>query len=103
MSNPHLPPEILDYTVDFLHDKPATLKQCCLVSKSWVPRTRGHLFASISFDFILDIEAWKKTFSNPENSPAIIPVRYTSAPSYLSQLQIWKRVVGFGRSLALCG
>jgi len=70
MSNPHLPPEIHDYTVDFLHDKPATLKQCCLVSKSWVPRARRHLFASINFDSVDDLEAWKETFPDPTNSPA---------------------------------
>ncbi|KAF9645264.1 hypothetical protein BDM02DRAFT_3073690, partial [Thelephora ganbajun] len=52
MSSPHqshLPPEILDYIVDLLHDEPETLKQCCLVSKSWVSRTRKHLFANVEF------------------------------------------------------
>jgi hypothetical protein len=49
MSNPDLPPEILDYIIDLLHDEPETLKRCCLVSKSWVPRTRKHLFADIGF------------------------------------------------------
>jgi len=70
MSNPHLPPEILDYTVDFLHDKPDTLKQCCLVSKSWIPRTQKHLFTSINFHFLEDLKAWKETFPDPANSPA---------------------------------
>ena len=32
MSN--LPPEILDYILDLLHDEPEALKECCLVSKS---------------------------------------------------------------------
>ncbi|KAF9642569.1 hypothetical protein BDM02DRAFT_3078319, partial [Thelephora ganbajun] len=61
MSNPHqvhLPPEIFDYIVDFLHDTPETLKQCCLVSKSWVPRTRKYLFADIEFFTESDLEAW---------------------------------------------
>ena len=70
MSNPHLLPEILDYTVDLLHDNPATLKQCCLVSKSWVSRTRRHLFADINFNSSYGLEAWKKTFPDPANSPA---------------------------------
>jgi len=70
MSNPHLPPEILDYMVDLLHDKPDALKQCCLVSKSWVPRTRRHLFASINFSHAGDLKAWKRTFPDPANSPA---------------------------------
>jgi len=38
-SNPYLPPEILDYIVDLLHNSPNALKECCLVSKSWIPRT----------------------------------------------------------------
>ncbi|KAF9644347.1 hypothetical protein BDM02DRAFT_3103092, partial [Thelephora ganbajun] len=47
--HPYLPPETLDYIVDFLHDNRETLEQCCLVSKSWVPRARKHLFADIKF------------------------------------------------------
>jgi len=73
MSNPrrfYLPLEILDCIVDLLHDKPETLKQCCLVSKSWVPRTRKHLFACIKFSTERDLEAWKKTFPDPASSPA---------------------------------
>jgi len=70
MSNPRLPREILDYVVDLLHDKPDALKQCCLVSKSWVPRTRKHLFANINFDCASDLEQWKETFPDPANSPA---------------------------------
>jgi len=70
MSNPHLPPEILDYMVDFLHDEPDTLKKCCLVSKSWVPRTQKHLLASVNFDSFGDLEAWKDIFPDPANSPA---------------------------------
>jgi len=70
MSNPRLPREILDYTVDLLHDKQDALKQCCLVSKSWAPRTRKHLFARINFNHPDDLKAWKKTFPDPANSPA---------------------------------
>jgi len=64
------PPEILDYTVDLLHDEPQTLKNCCLVSKSWVPRTRKHLFAKIEFRSAAALNSWKKTFPDPVNSPA---------------------------------
>ena len=76
MSNAHqscLPPEILDYIVDHLHDKPKTLKQCCLVSKSWVPRTRKHLFGGIEIFTLRDLKAWKKAFPDPSRSP----VHYT--------------------------
>ena len=66
-----LPPEILDLIVDHLHDEPTTLKTCCAVSKSWVPRTRRHLFAQVEFDNSKSqIELWKKGFPDPSNSPA---------------------------------
>jgi len=42
-------PEILDLIVDHLRHQPAALKECCLASKSWVHRTRRHLFAYIEF------------------------------------------------------
>jgi len=66
-----LPPEILDLIVDHLHDELTALKACCLVSKSWVPRTRNHLFALVEFRAAeLPIERWKKNFPDPSNSPA---------------------------------
>jgi len=70
MSNPHLPQEILEYIVDFVHDDPQTLERCCLVSKSWVPRARKHLFANIYFFSAGSLESWKKTFPDVANSPA---------------------------------
>ena len=70
MSNPRLPPEILDHIVDLLHDNPKTLEQCCLTSKSWVTRARKHLFADIEFLTVDDLKSWKKTFPDPGNSPA---------------------------------
>jgi hypothetical protein len=66
-----LPPENLDHIVDHLHDDPTTLKACCVVSKSWIHRTRTHLFASVEFCAPkFPIERWKKTFPDPSNSPA---------------------------------
>jgi len=66
-----LPPETLDLIIDLLHDEPTTLKSCCVVSKSWVPRTRRHLFARVEFyDSGPHAELWKKTFPDSSNSPA---------------------------------
>jgi hypothetical protein len=73
MSDPHLPPELLDNIVDLLHDQPETLRRCSLVAKSWVPRARKHLFADVKFDSAFRLDLWKKTFLDPSNSPA----RYT--------------------------
>ena len=66
-----LPPEILDLIVDQLHDEPTTLKVCCLVSKSWIPRIRRHLFAHVDFSPPKNtFESWMRIFPDPSNSPA---------------------------------
>jgi len=70
MSNPCLPPEILDCIVDLLHNIPYALNQCCLVSKSWTPRARRHLFAKIGLATKERVELWKKAFPDPSTSPA---------------------------------
>jgi len=70
MSSPRLPRETLDHIIDFLYDEPGTLKECCLVSKPWVPRARKHLFAKVVFRSAKDLESWKKTFPDPLNSPS---------------------------------
>jgi len=68
---PSPPPEILDLIVDQLHDELAALKACCVVSKSWVPRSRRHLFARVAFDAPeSSVESWMETFPDPSNSPA---------------------------------
>ena len=70
MSNPRLPAELLDDVVDLLHDAPHALRNCCLVSKSWIPRTRRHLFADVTFHTVESLELWKKIFPDPSTSPA---------------------------------
>ena len=69
MPNPYLPQEILDSIVDLLRDNSNALKECCLVSKTWIPRTRKHLFAEITFNTERDLISWKK-FPDPSTSPA---------------------------------
>lgn len=70
MLSPCLPRETLDHVIDLLRDKPEILKECCLVSKSWVPRTQKHLFSNIHFRSASDLESWKKTFPSPTGSLA---------------------------------
>ena len=68
MSN--LPYEIVDHIVDLLHDSQIPLRNCCFVSKSWIPRTRMHLFAEIRFQTAMNLQSWKQTFRDPSTSPA---------------------------------
>jgi hypothetical protein len=70
MSNPYLPAELLDHIVDHLHDTQDALRNCCLVSKSWIPRTRKRLFANIGFHTAKRLQSWKETFPDPSTSPA---------------------------------
>ena len=70
MSNPHLLPELFDQVVDYLHDTDSALRNCCLVSKSWIPQARKHLFANVRFETEEDLESWKERFRDPLTSPA---------------------------------
>ena len=67
---PSLPAEMLDHVVDHLCDQTHALRNCCLVSKSWIPRTRKHLFAKIIFHTMKSLQSWKRTFPDPSASPA---------------------------------
>ena len=69
MLRSRFPPEISDCVIDLLHEEPKVLRECCLVSKSWVPCTRKHLFGTVEFNRSADIDTWKKAFPNPANSP----------------------------------
>ena len=64
-----LPPEILDLIIDHLYGKPVTLKACCLVSKSFVPRSRRHIFARVQLS-PQSARSWVKAFPDSSNSPA---------------------------------
>ena len=70
MSTPRLPAELLDHVVDDLRSTNDALKNCCLVSKSWIPRTRQHLFYSVDLSTVAILQSWKQTFPNPSTSPA---------------------------------
>ena len=72
------PPEISDCVIDLLREEPKVLRECSLVSKSWVPRTRKHLFGAVQFTSSAYVDAWKKAFPDPANSPA----HYTHSLSF---------------------
>jgi hypothetical protein len=66
-----LPAEVLDHIVDDLRNNKSALKACCLVSKSWIPRARKHLFACITLpEHFIGPQTWINTFRDPSTSPA---------------------------------
>ena len=90
----HLPPEILDLIIDYLHDESTTLKACCLASKSLVPRSRRHIFARIEFDSAKSsIESWTRAFPDPSNSPAHYTRRLCirDPEAFSASLSTWTR------------
>ncbi|KAJ7156261.1 hypothetical protein C8R46DRAFT_1115533 [Mycena filopes] len=44
----HFPPELVDRFIDNLHDDRHTLATCALVSKTWTPASRYHLFSRVT-------------------------------------------------------
>ena len=44
---PCLPPELIDYIIDFLHAHKASLVACSFVGRKWVASSRLHLFESV--------------------------------------------------------
>jgi hypothetical protein len=70
MSNPHLPADIHNHIVDHLYDTKDVLRNCCLVSKPWVPRTPKYLSSDVIFSTVESLQSWKETFPGPSTSPA---------------------------------
>lgn len=96
MSDRHrLPQEIWDHIIDLSHDDTETLKQCCLTSKSWVPRTRKHHFSHIALN-PGNYRKWWKTFPNPTNSPASYTHSLTVG-GFLEDADWGDRIQGFSR------
>ena len=85
-----LPQEIIDLTVEHLGQERATLKVCCVVSKSWVARTRKHLFARVEFTDESLVESWMNAFPDPSNSPAqhTRDLRILDAPGFIAAMTV---------------
>lgn len=61
-----LPPEIVDHIIDFIKD-PWTLEACSRVARSWVARSRVHLFHQV---VLFSHRRWHKVMSIGDVSPA---------------------------------
>jgi len=61
-----LPPEIVDHIIDLTNNH-RTLQACSLVAKSWVCRSRVHLFRDV---VLFSHRRWQRVMPVGENSPA---------------------------------
>lgn len=64
------PPELIARILDFLHDDQAALRSSCLVHTWWISPSRHHLFASVDFHKLFDLELWVNSFPSVPHSPA---------------------------------
>lgn len=48
----HVPPELTDRIIDFLHNDQETLKRCSLACKAWLPASRYHLWYCVALRFV---------------------------------------------------
>ncbi|KAJ7602180.1 hypothetical protein DFH06DRAFT_1351608 [Mycena polygramma] len=44
----NFPQELIDETIDFLHDEPPALRACATVAKCWTPAAQLHLFSRLT-------------------------------------------------------
>ena len=61
-----LPPEIVDHVIDLV-DNLRTLESCSLVARSWVGRSRMHLFRDV---VLFSHRRWQKVMPAGDTSPA---------------------------------
>ncbi|KAK0196200.1 hypothetical protein F5146DRAFT_1220780 [Armillaria mellea] len=62
-SRPSLPQELIDYTLDFLHDDVHVLRMCSLASKSLLPRSRHHIYSSVFIVHHMDLDSFRKRYA----------------------------------------
>lgn len=66
----HIPPELVDQIIDYLHSDPKSLNSCALVARNWLPAARYHRFRSIRFHSAKKIDSFHQ-FS--QDAPDILP------------------------------
>jgi hypothetical protein len=82
--------ELIDYIIDYLYDQPSTLKNCCLVSKAWVPPSRSHIFSKVVVGERV-ARPFFRIFLPPSSKP-----KSNVAPYVRSLLLDWTSMDGWG-------
>ncbi|CAL1708360.1 unnamed protein product [Somion occarium] len=88
LASPVFPPELSDYTIDFLYDDTTSLRACALTCKTWLPASRYHIFNAVKLNDAQDLDNLSSLVSS-NSAPGIVPYIHTlsiSKPSPTSGL-----------------
>ncbi|KAK0493211.1 hypothetical protein EDD18DRAFT_432636 [Armillaria luteobubalina] len=55
-----MPQELIDYTLDFLHDDVPTLRVCTLVSRAFLPRSRYYIYSNVFIVPTAELDIFRK-------------------------------------------
>ncbi len=55
-----VPQELVDFTLDFLHDDVPTLRACSLVSRAFLPCSRHHIYSNVFIVHIDELDSFRK-------------------------------------------
>ncbi|KAK0222720.1 hypothetical protein EDD85DRAFT_253204 [Armillaria nabsnona] len=55
-----VPQELVDFTLDFLHDDVPTLRACSLVSRAFLPCSRRHIYSNVFIVHIDELDSSRK-------------------------------------------
>ncbi len=80
-----VPQELIDYILDFLHDDIPTLRTCSLVSHSFLPCTRYHIYSSVTIVHVDELDLFRERYAGQlyqcqnlaallEHSPHVAPL-----------------------------
>ena len=89
MTVPHLPAELSDHVIDYLHNDSQTLAACALTCRQWLPAARYHVFGVITL-----YAGTCKTFAELiAASPELaLVVRSVELSSLIQSSRIWQTV-----------
>ena len=108
MSHSPFPADLLYEVIDLLRDRRNTLKSCCLVSKSWIPIARKHLFAKVEFRTWKSLQLWKAAFPDASTSPlcyvkTLLVTHYAVRLADADRIPTFPRVVNLHLNLVGAG
>lgn len=80
-----MPTEIIDEIIEYIRYDIYCLRSCALISKSWTPSCRRHIFATVAFDGPFDLMRWSNSISPAPDGPHIYTRNLTISNRHLEE------------------